>query len=248
MKIKNILITGSKGFIGKNLRNQLSINKDFKIVEFNREDSFEYLKTCIKNIDFIYHLAGEVRPTSTDEEFMLSHNTLTNKLIEIMEKNNIKVPIVLASTKHASNPQNMYGKTKLDTENIIREYGKRNNVSTVIYRLSHVFGEGCKPNYNSVISTWIYNSINNLEINIFNRDIKMRYVYVQDISKDFINRINDNSTDKVFYELTNFFDTTLGEVVDYIYEFKNNINNDKYYIQEDNEFKKKLFDVYKSYI
>lgn len=247
MELKNILITGSKGFIGKNLKKELLKNNNINLFEFNRGDSFDNLDEMVKVVDFIFHLAGEVRPNSSNEEFLSSHNTLTNQIIQSIEKYNRRIPILFSSTKHAVNPQNMYGKTKQETENIIKEYGQKNDVAIFIYRLPHVFGEGCKPNYNSVISTWIYNSIKNLEIKVFNRDILMKYVYVQDIVIDFVNKINENNKEKIFYEIEASFDTSLGEVVDYINEFKENINNSEYRILIDKEFKKKLFDVYISY-
>lgn len=247
MILKNILITGSKGFIGKNLKKELLKNKNINLFEFNREDSFDSLDKIVKDVDFIFHLAGEVRPSSSNEEFILSHNILTNQIIQNIEKYNRQIPILFTSSKHAINPQNMYGKTKQETENIIKEYSLKNNVSVFIYRLSHVFGEGCKPNYNSAITTWMYNSIKNLEIKVFNRDIALQYLYVQDIVIDFVNKINEDNKEKIFYEVEPFFDTTLGKVVDYINEFKKNENDSKYSIANDNEFKTKLFHVYNHY-
>lgn len=247
MSVKNILITGSKGFIGKNLKKELLNNRDINIFEFNRDDSFDSLNEIIKDLDFIFHFAGEVRPSSSSEDFVSSHNTLTIQIIKCIESNNCRIPILFTSSKHASNPKNIYGQTKQETEDIIKEYSSRNDVPIYIYRLPHVFGEGCKSNYNSVISTWINNSIRDLEINIFDRNIIMKYVYVQDVIKDFIKKININKKDKIFHEIEPHYDTTLGEVVDYITEFKLNINNEKYFIIENNEFKKKLFLVYRFY-
>lgn len=249
--MNNILITGSNGFIGKNLKSELENFSDIKIFEFNRNDTISYLDNIIEEIDFIFHFAGEVRPTSSDEEFNKSHGVLTKNIISLLEKKNLKIPILLTSSTHASTAKNAYGKTKRDTEDLIIEYGERNDVSVLIYRLFHVFGEGCKINYNSVISTWIYNSINNLELNIFDREIKMRYIYVHDLINNFIKELNigDKNSDinKVFYEVPLYYDTTLGNVVDYLEEFKKNIKNNTYKI-EDNNFKSKLFKVYQSYL
>ncbi len=248
MKVQNILITGSNGFIGRNLKKRLLKEKKINIFEFNRNDSFNDLECIINKIDFIFHLAGEVRPNSSDGEFISSHNLLTQNLINIIEKNNLKIPILLTSSKHASNPKNMYGQSKLETEDIIIQYGKKHKISVKIYRLSHVFGEGCKPNYNSVITTWIYNSINDLEINIFDRDISMHYIYVQDVVDEFIKRIDEHKIEKIYYEIDNFYDTTLGEVIDYLDEFKINIDNPNYSIKDSNSFKEKLLGVYKKYV
>ena len=246
--MKNILITGSNGFIGKNLKQQLLKLNDINIYEFNRYDTIEDIEKYIKNIDFIFHLAGEVRPDSSEDEFNNSHGVLTKQIIDILQKYKLNIPILLASSKHAQNPKNAYGKTKKDTEDIIINYSKQNNTAVYIYRLSHLFGEGCKPNYNSVISTWIYNSIKNLPINIYDRNIDMRYLYVQDVVNDFIKNIYKNNDGQIHWcDIEEQYDTTLGEVVDYINEFKNNINSENYKI-DNNVFKKKLFDVYLDYI
>ena len=131
MKIQNVLITGSKGFLGKNLKKKLKENK-INIFEFNRDDNINNLEKIIKKIDFIFHFAGEVRPNSSDKEFIFSHNILTSSLIEIIEKNNLFIPILFTSSKHASAPKNMYGQSKRETEDIIIQYGKRNNVDVMI--------------------------------------------------------------------------------------------------------------------
>ena len=246
--MKNILITGSNGFIGKNLKNRLKQYDDIKIYEFNRYDNINDIENYINKIDFIFHLAGEVRPDSSDEKFKASHGVLTQKLVDIIENHKLAIPILLSSSKHAQNPKNSYGQTKKDTEDIIINYSKQNNTAVYIYRLSHLFGEECKPNYNSVISTWIYNSIKNLPINIYDRNIDMRYLYVQDVVNDFIKNIYKNNDGQIHWcDIEEQYDTTLGEVVDYINDFKDNINNQNYKI-DSNIFKKKLFDVYLDYI
>ncbi len=241
----NILVTGSNGFIGKNLLKKLIIN-GFNILEFNRNDSFDDLEKKIIQSDFIIHLAGEVRPNSSTDDFKNSNTLLTENIINILKKLNIKIPILMASTIHAKLLKNEYGKTKREAEVLIEEYSKDTNTNCFIYRLPHVFGEGCKPNYNSVISTWIYNSINNLEINCFDRSIEMHYVYVQDIVEDFVSIIKNDLQNELYMEPRKVYDTTLGEVLDFIYEFKQNIQNISYKI-DNFEFKQKLFNTYLDY-
>lgn len=244
--MNNILVTGSKGFIGKNLLKRIDKNI-FKILEFNRSDSLEKLEELIKKSDFIIHLAGEVRPNSSENDFKTSNISLTKDIINIIENNNLKLPIILSSSIHAKLLKNEYGKTKRESELIVENYSNKNNTNSIILRLPHVFGEGCKPNYNSVISTWIYNSINDLEIKVFDRDIQMTYVYVQDIVTEIIDfLLNRIKSDELYYEPRITFNTTLGEVVDFIEEFKRNINDVNYKINELG-FKQKLFKTYKDY-
>lgn len=243
----NILLTGSRGFIGKNLLKKLSNIQNINILEFNRNDSKTSLEKSISKCDFIIHLAGEVRPNSSDDEFKNSNILLTSLILEILEKQNKVVPILLTSTIHAKFLKNEYGKTKRESEILLEDYAKNNSTNCFIYRLPHVFGEECKPNYNSVVSTWIHNSLNDLEINVFDRNIEMHYVYVQDIVDEFLSILEKKEFfDSIYIEPKKIYHTTLGEVVDFINEFKSNISNNEYQIK-DNEFKQKLFQTYQDY-
>ena len=148
----NILVTGSKGFIGKNLLKRLN-SEDFNLLEFNRNDSLDKLEKLILQSDFIVHLAGEVRPNSSSDDFTNSNTLLTQNIIEILGKHQKNTPILMASTIHAKLLKNEYGKTKREAELLIENYVNKTTTNCFIYRLPHVFGEECKPNYNSVIST-----------------------------------------------------------------------------------------------
>jgi UDP-2-acetamido-2,6-beta-L-arabino-hexul-4-ose reductase len=242
----NILITGSNGFIGKNLLKKLKLLRNINILEFNRNDTQTYLGECILKSDFIIHLAGEVRPDSSEDEFKNSNVLLTSLILEILKKQNKIIPILLTSSIHAKLLKNEYGKTKRESELLIENYSKEFNISCFVYRLPHVFGEGCKPNYNSVVSTWIYNSINDLEINVFDRNIEMHYVYVQDIVDEFLSILKIEKSLEISIKPKKIYYTTLGEVVDFINEFKLNLLNENYQIK-DNEFKQKLFQTYQDY-
>ena len=124
----------------------------------------------------------------------------------------------MASTIHAKLLKNEYGKTKREAEILIEKNSEDSNVKNFIYRLPHVFGEGCKVNYNSVISTWIYNSIHDLEINCFDRNFEMHYVYVQDIVDDFKFIIKTKTTKDIYIKPHEVYKTTLGKVLDFIDE------------------------------
>ena len=244
---KNILITGSHGFIGTHLKGELKQSTSIQIFEHTRSDTFENLAKHIEKIDFIYHLAGEVNPKSDQNSFVLGNIETTQNLIDLLEQKDLKIPILLASSIHAKNPKNDYGTTKQKSEELILAYGNRNNTPVYIYRLPHLFGQNCKPNYNSVISTWIYNSINDLELKVFDRNIIIHYSYVKDIVKEFTQHLNDKATNKQRYlEPRIIYETSLGEVVDFIEEFKYNMRNAKYEVIN-NKFKAKLFTTYQDY-
>ncbi len=243
---KNILIAGAKGFLGSNLLTKLTRFNNINIVEFNRNHTFQDLEKIIGSIEFIYHLAGKVYPKSNDEEFFKGNAGLTKDIIHVIEKKQLSIPFLMASSIHAELQKNAYGTSKREAEIYLEEYGKRNNVPVWIYRLPHVFGEGCKPNYNSVISTWLYNSIHNKEIVVFDRSIPMTYVYVQDLVDEFIDCLNTqhDSTTDCYCKPKITYDTTLGDVVDYLDEFKN-LNTPASY---DEGFKAKLYATYLDYL
>ena len=243
--MKNILITGARGFIGTNLISRLSQNTKLNLLEVVRETKVEELESLIKKSDLIYHLAGEVRPNSNDSSFRESNLNLTELILKLIKKNNKKIPILYTSSIHSDISVNEYGRTKKASEILIENYAKINNVKCNIYKLPHVFGEHCKPNYNSVITTWIYNTVHNLEVKVYDRNIKMNYVYVQDLIKEFSDCL-DNFSNEIFVESEYIYSTNLGEVIDFIEEFKENANNEKYIIGKDG-FKGKLLDVYKHY-
>tara|TARA_B100001059_G_C17836643_1_gene588599 strand:+ start:6431 stop:7183 length:753 start_codon:yes stop_codon:yes gene_type:complete len=242
----NVLITGSQGFVGLNLINLLNKSDDIHISQFKRGDTYLELEPRVLAADYIIHLAGEVRPSSSNEQFTSSNLGLTEDIVDILTKNKKNTPIIFTSTIHAENPIHIYGKTKRSAELLIERYSSEYNVKCKIYRLPHVFGEGCKPNYNSVISTWMFNSVNDLEINVYDRNVKMTYCYVQDVVKQFSDIIVNQESDYELYCSPSIkYNTTLGEVADYINEFKVNDICNLLYDQDD--FRYKLAKTYISY-
>ncbi len=234
---KNILITGANGFIGKNLVKALSIDNNYIILTFTRDNTEQELFELLNKTDYIVHLAGEVRPDSSDDDFQKSNIGLTRLIVDYLSCRKLSVPIILASTIHAQLLKNEYGKTKREAELLVEKYASEFEVNCNIFRLPHVFGEGCKPNYNSVITTWINNIIQGDEIVIYDRAIPMTYVYVQDVVKDFIDIIVE-SNDNLYLSPAKTYDTTLGEVADYLKSFESNSQ------VLENEFQKKLYNTF----
>lgn len=243
-----ILVTGSKGFIARNLIKHFKENFIVEIIEFDKKQNLKILEKLTKGVDFIFHLAGEARPSRKKEEYEKSNSVLTEKLIEAILKNEEKIPIAFTSSIHADTSVNDYGRTKKESELIIEKYAIDFKIPCFIYKLPHIFGEGCKPYHHSVITTWIFNRVNNLESTIYDRSQKMNYVYVQDLVKDLAECLKKNkfSPDTLYHDTKIIYPTTLGEVFDYIEEFNEMTKDKSYQIKEDG-FKKKLFNVYKTY-
>ena len=241
--MNNILVTGSAGFIGSALVSELQ-SAGYKVLPFVRSSTPEDLDDYLKRADFIFHFAGEVRPDSSDERFVESNTGLTALIVNRLSELKLSTPVVFSSTVHAINPKNLYGETKRQSEELLEEYSASANAPVSIFRLPHMFGEGCKPNYNSVISTWIYNLIHDLEIVVYDREIAMTYCYVGDFVQDCIKLLSSQLTGCQFLEPSLVFPVSLGKVVDLL----NRIHNEGVEREEGiDAFSERVLSTYLSY-
>ena len=163
--MNKILVTGSNGFIGKNLVVSLK-ELDYEILTFDSKDSLETLKEHTKHCDFVVHLAGINRPEIT-EEFYEGNVDLTQTLIDYLESQNNLVPLLVSSSIQADK-DNDYGKSKKAGEKLVQDYQGK----SYIFRLSNVYGKWSRPNYNSVIATWCHNINHGLELQVSDPEIK----------------------------------------------------------------------------
>ncbi len=242
-----VLVTGSNGFVGKNLISTLSYLDDIEVLAYSRADSLETLVTYTKNCDFVIHLAGVNRSENTDDFFDVNKD-LTNTIVKLLEKHNNIVPILVSSSIQAS-LDNVYGQSKKAGEDIIIDYSKRNDVEVLIYRFSNIFGKWSKPNYNSVVATWCYNVANNKEIIINNEEHVLTLVYIDDIVEDIINKIvnKDYDKSKVFYEIDKVYDVSLIDLANIIKSFKD-MRTSLFIPNMNNELVNKLYSTYLSYL
>ncbi len=242
--MKTILVTGSKGFLGSAFIKELQCNHRVNIIEFDRSCSLDSLNEKLIAADFIAHFAGEVNPKCSDDEFITSNAGLTESLIRELRMIGKSIPILFTSTIHAIEPKNAYGKSKQVAEAALAHYAQESKALVWLFRLPHVFGPGCKPNYNSAISTWIYNSINNIEIKVYDRDIKINYCYSKDIVKQFSQIIYCEGDGFGIKEIQPniIYPTTLGNVVDLIEAIRLS------QINPSDGFESKLIETYQSYL
>lgn len=242
-----ILITGSNGFLGKNLIYFLKEDKNINIYTFDVENSLEELENIINNnVDMIFHLAGVNRP-NTNEEFYNGNTNFTKMLVDLIIKKNKKIPIVFSSSIQVE-LDNDYGKSKKLAEEILIEYSKKTESKIYIYRLQNLFGKWGKPNYNSVIATFCYNISRNLPIQISKRENIVKLLYVDDVVKDFYSILTGvKKYNGYFYQVEKVFEKTLGEIVDLLYKFKNSRDDLNIFDFKD-EFTKYLYETYISYL
>lgn len=240
-----VLVTGSNGFIGKNLMERLSRIENIKINTFDIEDREEDLEECLNRVEFIFHLAGINRPEKKEDFYTGNSGTLLS-LVRLIEKKGLKIPILITSSIQAER-DNDYGKSKLEGENLLKKYAKKKEVSIYIYRLSNVFGKWCRPNYNSVIATWCHNIANNIDIIVSNRDNKLQLVYIDDVVNTFVKHLLENIEEKDYYDIPISYQKTLGEIEELLYSFKESRKN--LMIEKvGNGFERALYATYLSYL
>lgn len=241
-----ILITGSEGFVGKNLIAELR-NRGYKdLCLFNRRSSLEELEEWTKDCEFVFHLAGVNRPVN-EEEFMKGNADLTSQLTQLLEENNNQAPIMLSSSIQAEK-DNPYGRSKKAGEDYAFEYGERNNVPVYVYRFSNLYGKWSKPNYNTVIATFCHNIAHDLPIQVNDPNVKITFQYIDDVVGQLINCLEGNPT-KIgkFCDVPEKDTRTLGEVAELIQSFKESRQTLEVPDMNDS-FTKNLYSTYLSFI
>jgi UDP-2-acetamido-2,6-beta-L-arabino-hexul-4-ose reductase len=215
-----VLITGSNGFIAKNLIVRLGELEGFETVTFSRQTSEQQLSDIVSDIDAVVHLAGINRPPSP-EDFVSGNTGLTQSLCQALLKRGRQVPVIFTSSIQAAQ-DNPYGKSKLDAEQALRGYAAQTGASVYIYRLPNVFGKWCRPNYNSAVATFCHNIAKGLPIQINDSNAALTLVYVDDVVDEFIRVLKDTphleSAD--FCTMPIQYQTTVGELAQQLEAFR----------------------------
>ncbi len=252
-----ILVTGAKGFVGKNLCRELNNVKegkctlypfleDVEVFECDLDTPYGEFRRFCKECDFVIHLAGVNRPEKP-ADFMAGNFGFTTILISALKEYGNKAPILMSSSIQAV-LDNDYGKSKKAGEDYILNYGKENDVKTYVYRLPNVFGKWCKPNYNSAVATFCNNIANDLPITVNNEATELTLVYVDDVVRNFISAINGEV--KVvdgYCKVDVEYKATLGRIVSLLNSFKKS-REDLTVADMSDEFVKKLYSTYLSYL
>jgi UDP-2-acetamido-2,6-beta-L-arabino-hexul-4-ose reductase len=184
-----VLITGGRGFLGRNLIAHLRERKDCALTIFGREDSTESLERFLLDADIIFHLAGINRP-SDESEFETGNAKLTESICEFLQRNARSPKIVFSSSIQVQS-DNPYGISKAKAENALRRYASETGACICIYRLKNLFGKWCRPNYNSVTATFCNNIANNLPIKISDAAREIELSYVDDVVAAFLREIDE---------------------------------------------------------
>lgn len=241
------MVTGAKGFIGKNLIAQLNnAQVATNIFEYDLDTDPMLLDGFCKEADFVLHLAGVNRPQNTDE-FIEGNFGFTSTLLDTLKKHCNICPVLLTSSTQAE-LDNPYGQSKKAGEDLLFTYAKETGAKVLVYRFPNVFGKWCRPNYNSAVGTFCHNIANDLPIKVNDRSTQMTLVYIDDVVSELIHALCGNETrDDEFCKVPIEHKITLGEIVDLLYAFKTSRDNHNVPDMSD-AFTKKLYATYLSYL
>lgn len=269
----NILITGAKGFVGRNLVSQLHniqsgkarnypvSGTDLKVFEYDVDSDPAELDVYCKNADFVFNLAGVNRPKD-QAEFMKGNFGFASTLLDTLKKYNNTCPVMISSSTQAA-LDNPYGESKRAGENLLFDYAKETGAKVLVYRFPNVFGKWCRPNYNSAVATFCNNIANDLPIQVNDPGVVMNLVYVDDVVDELIGALTG---DEHYEGTTNYTDytnkegekgrfcrvpvthtITLGGIVELLYSFKE--MPEKLTVPDlGDPFTKKLYSTYLSYL
>lgn len=240
-----ILVTGAKGFVGRNLCCQLNNIKEGKarcygdlqvdeVFEYDIDSTPEQMDSWCGECDFVFNLAGVNRPKDNDE-FMKGNFGFASTLLDTLKKHHNTCPVMLSSSQQASLTgrfgNSEYGRSKKAGEDLFLEYGKETGAKVLVYRFPNLYGKWCRPNYNSAIATFCNNIANDLPIQVNDRSVQMEVLYIDDLVEEMIRALKSQEHHCEFEGLDVLpsaegrycfcpvtHKTTLGEIVDTIYE------------------------------
>ena len=271
----NILVTGAKGFVGKNLVENLRCIKDGKnttrpelrideIYEYDVESDTEQLFYYCERADFVFNLAGVNRPKD-DGEFMKGNFGFASELLETLKKCKNTCPVMLSSSVQATLAGRFqtseYGKSKLAGEELFFDYSKETGGKVLVYRFPNLFGKWCRPNYNSAVATFCYNTANNLPLQVNDRNTVLELLYIDDLVEGLLDALEGKAQyceyegveakgekDGRYAYIPVTHKVTLGEIADTLEEFKTQPESLIMPEIPAGSFAKKLYSTYLSYL
>lgn len=259
-----VLITGAKGFVGQNLaaalreirsghdRREDHAIDDLMIYEYGRENTPEELEACCADCDFVFHLVGVNRPEHP-ADFMAGNAGFSATLLDTLKRHQNTCPVMLASSiqagltgRYAGSP---YGESKRAGEELFFRYAAETGAEVLVYRFPNVFGKWCRPNYNSAIATFCYNTANGLPITVNDPGVEMDVVYIDDVVEELIRALRGHAArqEDGFCAVPVHYGTTLGVIADTILSFPK-LREGLEVPRLDDPLTKKLYATYLSYL
>ncbi|WP_434672500.1 UDP-2-acetamido-2,6-beta-L-arabino-hexul-4-ose reductase [Pseudomonas sp. R1-15] len=218
-----VLITGSKGFVAKNLIAHLSERNDIEIVYFTRENNVAQLPGLLADVDFVFHLAGVNRPQDP-EEFQTGNADLTRIICEAIGATGRTIPVLYTSSSQAE-LDNAYGASKRNAELALIGLANRHGIKVCIFRLPNVFGKWARPNYNSAVATFCHNIVNGLPIQINDPNAIVNLVYIDDVVKHFTEAMDGKLSAAPFATVEPQYAISVGALAKQLEAFRDSRNN-----------------------
>jgi len=241
-----LLVTGAKGFVGKNLITELMYRGYNDIFEYDLDTDPALLEQYTRECEFVFHLAGVNRPQN-EAEFMKGNFGFTSILLDSLKKYNNKAPVLITSSIQ-SEMDNPYGKSKKAGEELMLSYSEKTGARVYVYRLPNVFGKWCRPNYNSAVATFCHNIANDFPIQVNDPTVTMKLVYIDDVVWEFINALNGQANNQgTYYGVEPVHTVKLGEIAELIKSFRES-RDQKNIPDMSDEFTRKLYSTYLSYL
>lgn len=259
-----ILVTGAKGFVGKNLIASLNnirlgldctrdLPTDLTIYEYDIDSSPELLDIYCRDCDFVYNLAGVNRPQN-QEEFMQGNFGFASLLLDVLKKHQNTCPVMLSSSIQASLEGRFagseYGRSKKAGEDLFFDYGEETGADVLIYRFPNVFGKWCRPNYNSAVATFCHNIAHGLPIQVNDPSVMLDLVYIDDVVDELLLALRGLShrDENGYCYVPVSHQVSLGEIVELIHSFRNSRELRRVPDMTEGSFEKKLYATYLSYL
>lgn len=258
-----VLITGAKGFVGRNLVENLKNIRDGKnrtrpnlqiegIFEYDVDTDPMLLKDYCLEADFVFHLAGVNRPKDP-KEFMEGNFGFSSTLLDTLKECGNKAPVMLSSSIQASLTgrfaNSEYGKSKLAGEELFFDYAKETGAKVLVYRFPNLFGKWCRPNYNSAVATFCNNIANDLPIQVNDPSTELELVYIDDLVEEMLDALegHEHYADR-YCCVPVSHKATLGEIVELLHKFEDMPRTLIMPDIPDGSFAKKLYSTYLSYL
>ena len=269
----NILVTGAKGFVGKNLCAALKNIRDGKdrtrnikieeIFEYDIDTEKSLLDGFCEKADFVFNLAGVNRPKKA-AEFMQGNFGFASELLDTLKKHNNTCPVMLSTSIQATligRYDSDYGRSKKAGEELFFKYSEETGAKVLVYRFPNLFGKWCRPNYNSAVATFCNNTANDLPITVNDRNTELELLYIDDLVAEMLDALETKEHHCEFEGINTVIiesgkycavptthKVTLGEIVDLLEQFKNQPKTLLMPEIPNNSFAKKLYSTYLSYL
>ncbi len=270
----NILVTGAKGFVGKNLCASLKNIRDGKdrtrpqltidqIFEYDIDTDPALLDTYCAQCDFVFNLAGVNRPQNA-EEFMQGNFGFASTLLDTLKKHKNTCPVMISSSIQATcigRYDSEYGRSKKAGEELVFAYGQETGAKVLVYRFPNLFGKWCRPNYNSAVATFCNNIANDLPITVNDPAVQLELLYIDDLVTEMLDALEGKAhycsfdgietrlcDDGAYCAAPITHKVTLGEIVELLEQFKAQTTTLVMPQIPENSFAKKLYSTYLSYL